>query len=65
MEPWETCNDPGPIAQLGAVGAGIGIGVDALWRGRRTIYARPGTAQLHVVPVIGTRGRGVQVVLGF
>ena len=66
MEPWQTCNDPGPIAQLGAAGAGIGIGVDALWRGRRTIYdVRPGTAQLRVVPVLGARSRGVQLVVGF
>ena len=42
-EPWENCRDDvGPIVRIGAVGAGIGIGVDALIRGRKTIYA--GTA---------------------
>ena len=66
MEPWDVCNDPGPIVQMGALGAGIGIGVDALVRGRRTIFdARPGAAHLRLAPFIGHRGRGVQVVLGF
>jgi hypothetical protein len=66
MEPWEVCNNPGSIAQTGALGAGIGIGVDALIRGRRTIYgARPDAARLHVTPLAGTRGRGVQVSLSF
>ena len=42
MEPWENCRDDvGPMLQIGAIGAGIGIGVDALIRGRRTIYEAP------------------------
>ena len=66
MEPWEVCNNSGSIAKTGALGAGIGIGVDALIRGRRTIYdARPGAAHLRLVPLVGSRSRGVQVVVGF
>ena len=38
-EPWENCRDDvGPMFRIGALGAGIGIGIDALIRGRRTIY---------------------------
>ena len=66
MEPWDVCNNPGSIAQTGALGAGIGIGVDALIRGRRTIYtARTGTAHLQVIPLLGTRSHGVRVSVSF
>ena len=38
-EPWRNCRDDvGPMLRIGAIGAGIGIGIDALIRGRRTIY---------------------------
>ena len=38
-EPWENCRDDvGPMLRIGALGAGAGIGLDALIRGRRTIY---------------------------
>jgi hypothetical protein len=53
MEPWENCRDDvGPMLRIGAVGAGIGIGVDALIRGRKTIYVAP-------------NARGVQVSFAF
>ena len=38
-EPWENCRgDVGPMLRIGAIGAGVDIGLDALIRGRRTIY---------------------------
>ena len=40
-EPWENCRDDvGPMLRIGAIGAGVGIGIDALIRGRRTIMDR-------------------------
>jgi hypothetical protein len=66
-EPWENCvDDVGPIARIGAVGAGIGIGIDALIRGRRTIYeAAPGATRLRAAPIIARHARGLQVSLSF
>lgn len=67
MEPWENCRDDvGPMVRIGALGAGIGIGIDALIRGRRTIYeAAPGSTRLHAAPIIGRRTGGLQLSLSF
>jgi hypothetical protein len=66
MEPWENCRAAGPILQLGAFGAGIGIGIDALIRGRRTIYeAPPGSTRLYAAPIVGRHARGLQVTIAF
>jgi hypothetical protein len=66
-EPWENCRDDvGPMIRIGALGAGIGIGIDALIRGRRTIYeAPPRSARLQVSPIVARRAGGVQVRLAF
>ena len=66
-EPWENCRDDvGPMLRIGAVGAGIGIGIDALFRGRRTVYdARQGSASLQAMPVVGRGGGGLLVSLSF
>jgi hypothetical protein len=66
-EPWENCRDDvGPMLRSAAVGAGVGIGVDALIRGRKTIYkASPGRARLHVSPVVGRDAGGVALALVF
>src|SRR5688500_1895542 len=33
MEPWDNCRDDvGPMIRIGAIGAGIGMGIDALIR---------------------------------
>jgi hypothetical protein len=67
MEPWETCrDDAGPIFTIGGIGAGIGIGIDALIRGRRTIYdATHGAARMLVSPMVAREVRGLAVSLLF
>ena len=67
MEPWENCRDDiGPMLRLGAVGAAVGMGIDALIRGQRTIYqAAPGPIRLSVAPLVGGRAKGVQLALRF
>jgi hypothetical protein len=65
-EPWRNCRDDvGPMLRIGAVGAGIGIGVDLLIRGRRTIYEAPGSTRLHVAPVVGRHAGGLRIALSF
>lgn len=67
MEPWDVCRrNVGAMAKIAALGAGIGIGVDALIRGRRTIYEAPRqSTQLRVAPILDRGARGVQVSVGF
>ena len=65
MEPWEVCNDPGPLVRIGAVGAGIGIAIDALIRKRETVDVTRGSAQVSVAPVGGRRAKGLQVAVRF
>jgi hypothetical protein len=65
MEPWEICNNPGPLSIFAAVGAGIGIGIDALIREREVIYQPTGATELHVAPLAGRGTKGVQVGLRF
>jgi hypothetical protein len=66
-ETWENCRDDvGPMFRIGAVGAGVGIGIDALIRGRRTIYeAAPGSTRLRAAPIVVRRAGGLQVSLSF
>lgn len=66
MEPWEVCFDNvGPLAAFGAIGAGAGIGIDALIRGQRTIYAAPGRTEIDAMPLFVKRGGGLQVSVSF
>jgi len=66
-ETWENCRDDvGPMLRIGAIGAGVGIAIDALIRGRRTIYeAAPGATQLHAAPIVTRRARGLQLSVSF
>ena len=58
-EPWRNCRDDvGPMLRIGAVGAATGIGIDALIRGRRTIYRAGRGASMRVAPVVGARRAG-------
>ena len=67
MEPWDVCrSNVGSILQTAAIGAGIGIGVDALIRPRRTIYdARNGSTRLDAAPLLGRNTAGLQLSLRF
>ena len=66
MEPWETCNNAGPLLKFGAVGAGIGVGVDALIRGRKTIYERGSRSmRVHAIPIVDREMRGIQFTVTF
>jgi hypothetical protein len=56
------------LVPLGAIGAAAGMGIDALVRGRKTIYeALGGTSPraLRVSPVFSSRARGVLVSMSF
>jgi hypothetical protein len=66
-EPWENCRDDvGPILRIGAIGAGVGIGIDALIRGRRTIYeAAPGSIGLYAAPIVARHAAGLRFSLSF
>lgn len=66
-EPWENCRDDvGPMLRIGAIGAGIGIAIDALIRGRKIVdNPPPGATQLHAAPIPGRRAGGVQVSVRF
>lgn len=66
-EPWENCRDDvGPMLQIGAIGAGVGIGIDALIRGRRTIYeAGQKSTRLYAAPIVARHAAGLRVSLSF
>ena len=65
-EPWSNCRDDyGPMLRIGAIGAAIGIGIDALIRGRKTVYEAPGAPQVRAAPIAGTRGVGLQLSVLF
>jgi hypothetical protein len=65
-EPWENCRDDvGPMVRIGAIGAGVGIGIDALIRGRRTIYGWDRGASVWVAPVLGRDVRALRLFLHF
>jgi hypothetical protein len=55
------------IGLYGAIGTGIGVGVDALIRGRQVIYQRPSTSglQVGVAPWLTRQRKGVLVTLRF
>jgi hypothetical protein len=60
-EPWQNCRDDvGPMLRIGALGAAIGAGIDALIRKRTTITAR--SIKLHVSPIVARHAGGLQVV---
>lgn len=67
MEPWENCRDDvGPMLTLGAIGAGIGMGIDALIRGRETTYTTTaGDAKLQAAPILTGRTKGVRFTVTF
>ena len=64
-EPWENCRDDvGPMLRIGAVGAAIGAGIDALIR-KRTTIAGPGSSELYAAPIIGRGTGGMRMSVRF
>ncbi len=60
--------DVGFICYLGAIGAGVGTGIDALIQGRKVIYESAGTTSrttFRVSPVLSPRIRGVRISFSF
>ena len=64
MEPWRNCvDDVGPMLRIGAIGAAIGIGVDALIR--KTIYETASGSRLDAAPLVAHRGAGLKLSVSF
>lgn len=64
MEPWENCRDDyRAMAQLGAIGAGIGMAVDALIR--KKVYQTASGVEVHTGALIRRREKGVQLSVRF
>lgn len=65
-EPWENCRDDvGPMLRIGAIGAGIGIGIDALIRRRSPSAITQGSARLHAAPIVGRQVGGLRMAFSF
>ena len=65
MEPWENCRDDfGPMLRVGAIGAGIGIAVDALIR-KKVYQTASGSLEVHTGPLFQRRAKGVQLSVKF
>jgi hypothetical protein len=65
MEPWEVCRDDvATMAKFGALGAGIGMGVDALLRAK--VYRTgSGAAEVHAAPILGRGAKGLRLSVQF
>jgi hypothetical protein len=65
MEPWDNCRDDvGPMLRLGAIGAGIGIGIDALIR-KKVYQSASGGTVVHAAPMLGRRVQGLRLSVKF
>jgi hypothetical protein len=66
-EPWANCRDDvGPMLRIGGIGAAAGIGLDALIRGRKTVFeASPGSLQVRVTPTVAVRAGALQLTVIF
>jgi hypothetical protein len=64
MEPWRNCRDDvGPMLRIGALGAAIGAGIDAVFRKRTSLS--PGSTALHASPIVARDAGGLQLSLSF
>jgi hypothetical protein len=64
-EPWENCRDDvGPMLRIGAIGAGIGIAIDALIR-RKVPSDTTDASRVHAAPMVTRRAKGLQIAWTF
>lgn len=65
MEPWDNCRDDyGAMFKLGAIGAGIGMGIDALIR--KTVFqSARGAAEVRALPILSRREKGLRFAVRF
>jgi hypothetical protein len=65
MEPWDNCRDDvGPMIKIGAIGAGIGMGIDALIR-KKIYQSASGGTEVHAAPLLGRRVQGLRLSVRF
>jgi hypothetical protein len=65
MEPWHIClDDVETMVKFGAIGAGIGIGVDALIR-KKIYQSASGATEVHAGPIVGRRAKGLRFSVRF
>jgi hypothetical protein len=65
MEPWDNCRDDvGPMIKIGAIGAGIGMAIDALIR-KKIYQSASGATEVHAAPMVGRRAKGLQLSVSF
>jgi hypothetical protein len=53
------------IASMGGIGAGIGIGIDALIKHKATVFSNRQTRKLHVEPILSRTSKGASLSLRF
>jgi hypothetical protein len=64
-EPWSNCRDDvGPMIKIGAIGAGIGMGIDALIR-KKIYQSASGATEVHAAPIVGRRAKGLRLSVMF
>jgi hypothetical protein len=58
---------PAIVIVYGAMGAGIGVGVDGLLSTNRLVFSRPNSpsARLSAAPIVGSGRRGVRLTVGW
>jgi hypothetical protein len=65
MEPWENCRDDyGAMFTVGAIGAGIGMGIDALIR-KSVFQSASGSTEVRALPIVSRRGKGLRFAVRF
>ena len=65
MEPWDNCRDDfGAMFKFGAIGAGIGMGIDALIR-KSVFQSASGAAEVRAVPILNRQAKGLWLSVRF
>ena len=65
MEPWDNCRDDYEgMFKFGAIGAGIGMGIDALIR-KSVFQSASGAAEVRALPILSRRGKGLRFSVRF